>query len=75
MTHETSGMRLLKIREGRANIFLLAQERNRGVILCKGFRDRVGTIRAKARVDYLKVEDISGRLANQCRGHVSLPPA
>ena len=50
-------MRVLKIRGGRANLLLLAQERNRGVLFRKG-------IRAKARVDHPKVGDISGRLAS-----------
>ena len=64
MTHETSGMRVLKIREGIANL-LLTQERNRRVLLRKGFRDR-----AKARVDHPKVGDILRHLASQCREHV-----
>ena len=63
---------MLKIRGGRANLLLLAQERNRGVILYKGFKDRVAAIRAKARVDYPKVGDISRRLASQCKEHVSI---
>ena len=72
MTHETSGMRVLKIRGKRANFLLLAQERNKGVLLCKGFKDRVTAIRAKVKVDHLKVGDISGCLASQCREHVSI---
>ena len=72
MTHETSRMWVLKIRGGRANIFLLAQGRNRGVLLRRGFRDRVVAIRAKARVDHPKVGDISERLASQYREHVSI---
>ena len=64
MTHGTSGMRVLEIRKERANLFLLAQERNRGVLLCKGFRDKAAAIKAKARVDHPKVGDISGHLAS-----------
>ena len=72
MTHGTSGMWVLEIREGRANLLLLAQERNRGVLLHKGFRDRAATIKTKARVDHPKVGDISRRLTSQCREHVSI---
>ena len=72
MIHETSGMWVLKIRGGRASLFLLVQGRNRGVLLCTGFRDRVATIRGKARVDHPKVGDILERLASQCREHVSI---
>ena len=72
MTHKTSRMQVLKIRGGRSNLLFLAQERNRGVLLCKGFKDSSVAIRAKATVDHPKVGDISGRLASQCRGHVSI---
>ena len=65
MTHRKSGMKVLKIRGGRANLLLLAQEINRGVLLRKGFKDRATTIRAKARVDHPKVGDILGRQASQ----------
>ena len=54
----------VKDNEGRANLLLLVQERNRGVLLLKGFRDRVAAIKAKARVDHPKVGDISGHLAS-----------
>ena len=64
-------MWVLKIR-GRANLILLAQERNRGFLLYKGFKDSAATIRAKAKVDHPKVGDISRRLASQCREHVSI---
>ena len=43
---------------------LLAQERNKGVLLSKGFRDRTAAIKAKARVDQPKVGEILGRLAS-----------
>ena len=49
----TSEMQVLKIRGGRTNLLLLAQERNRGVLLRKGFRDMATAIRAKAMVDLL----------------------
>ena len=65
-------MQMLKIRERRANLLLLAQERNRGVLLCKGFKDKATAIRAKAKVDHPKVGDISRCLASQCREHVSI---
>ena len=70
--HGTSGMRLLKIRGRRANLLLLGQERNRGVLLHKGFRDRAAAIRAKVKVDHPKVGDISRCLASQYREHVSI---
>ena len=54
----------LKIRGRRANLFFLAQGRSRGLLLRKGFRDRATTIRAKARVNHLKMEDTSGLLAS-----------
>ena len=54
--------RVLVIRRRRTNL-LLFQERNIGLLLRKGFRDRIATIRAKAR---------SGLLASQGKGHVSI---
>ena len=57
-------MRVLKIRRGRANLILLAHERNIGVLLRKGFRDKAATSRDKARVDHPKVGDISWSLAS-----------
>ena len=67
MTHRASGMRVLKIRERRANLLLLAQGRSRGLLLHKGFKDR-----AKARVNHPKMGDTLGLLASQGRGHVSI---
>ena len=61
--HRTSNMRLLKIRGGKANLFLLAREISRGLPLYKGFRERV---------NHPKVGDILRRLASQCREHVSI---
>ena len=43
-----------------------------GFLLCKGFKDKVMAIMAKVKVDHPKVGDISGCLANRCRGHVSI---
>ena len=51
---------------------LLAQERNKGVLLHKGFKDRAAAIKAKARLDHPKVGDISGSLSSQCKEHVSI---
>ena len=72
MTHETFGMRVLKIEGGTTTIFLLAQERNRGFLLRKGFKDRVMATKAKDRVDHPKVGDISRSLASQYKVHVSI---
>ena len=55
-----------------ANLLILARERSRGLPLYEGFRDRATPIKATARVDHPKVGDISGRLASQCREHVSI---
>ena len=63
---------MLKIRGERANLLLLAQGRDRGVLLRRGFRDRAATIRANTRVNHPKVGDISGSLASQCRENVSI---
>ena len=71
MTHKASGMRVLRIRGMRANLLLLAQGRNRGLMLYEGFRDRVVAIRAKAKISHPKMGDTSKLLANQGRGHVS----
>ena len=72
MTQGTFGMWELKIREWRSNLLLLAQERNKEVLLHRGFRDRVAAIRAKVRGDHPKVGDISRFRANQCKEHVSI---
>ena len=72
MTHETFGMRVLKIRGMRANLLLLSQERSRGLLLHEGFRDRVVVTRAKAKINHHKMGDTSGLLASQGRGHVSI---
>ena len=54
MIHEASRMRvLLKLREMRVNLILLAWERSRRLLLRKDFRDRAATTKAKATVDHL----------------------
>ena len=63
---------MLKIRGRRAGLFLLAQGRSRGLLLHKGFRDKVKAIMAKAKVIHSKMGDTSGLLAKQGRGHVSI---
>ena len=40
MTHRASGMRVLVIRGRRVNPLLQDREKSRGLLLCKGFRDR-----------------------------------
>ena len=65
-------MRESKIRGRRANLLLLVQGRSRGLLLCRVFRDKASTIRAKARVKHPKMGGILGLLATQGRGHVSI---
>ena len=72
MTHGTSEMWMLRIRGRRANLLILAQGRSRGLLLRSSFRDRVTAIKAKAKVDHLRVGDTSGIRARQGRGHVSI---
>ena len=57
---------------GKANLLLLAQGRSRGLLLRKGFREKVTAIRAKARVNRPRVGETSGLLTSQGRGHVSI---
>ena len=66
MMHRASGMRVLVIRRMRVNSLFLAQERSRGLLLHEGFRDRVATTRAKARISHPTMG------ASQGRGHVSI---
>ena len=61
----------LVIRGERVNFFLLARERRRELLLLEGFRDRVATTRAKARISHPKMGDTSGLLASQGRERVS----
>ena len=69
MTHETSEMRVLKIRGRRVNLLLLAQGRSRGLLLRNGFRDKA---KAKVKVDHPIVVDALGLQAKQDKGHVSI---
>ena len=75
MTHEASRMRVLVIRGRRVDSLLLAREKNRGLLLCEGFRDRVAATRAKARISHPKMGDTSRLLASQGREFVPVPPA
>ena len=59
------------VERGRRTIFLPARERSRGLLLCEGFRDRVATPRAKAKISHPKMGGTSGLLASQGRGCVS----
>ena len=55
---------MLRIRERRTNLLLLAQERSRELLLRSGFkdrdRDRDMAIKAKAKVDHPRVGDTLG---------------
>ena len=52
--HETSRMWvLLKLREMRVNLLLLARGRSRRLLLGKDFNDRAATTKAKATIDHL----------------------
>ena len=64
------GMRVLKIREGRVSLLLLAQGRSRGLLLRKGFRDKATVVRIKSRVNHPKMGGTSGLLPSQDKGHV-----
>ena len=64
MTHRTSGIRVLKIRRRRVNLILLARGRSRRLLLCKDFKDKAATTKAKARSNQLQVVDLSGLTAN-----------
>ena len=63
---------MLKIRGRIANLLLLVQGRSRGILLRKGFKDRIMIIRAKARVNHPRVGETLGLLASQGKGHVSI---
>ena len=49
---------VLNIRARRANFLLIALGRSRGLLLCKGFKDRFMIIKAKARVNHPKKGDM-----------------
>ena len=68
---DARSMQVLVIRGRRVNSLLLARERSRGLLLREGFKDRVTTIRVKARISYPKMVDTLGLLASKGRGHVS----
>ena len=67
--HETSEMRVLRIRGRRANLLLLAQGKSRGLLLRSDFKGKVAAIRAKAKVSHLRVGNTLGLQARQGRGH------
>ena len=68
MTLRASLMRVLVFRGKRVNPLPLAQERSRGLLLRKGFRDRVAATKAKAKISHPKMVDTLGLLASQGRG-------
>ena len=71
--HKTSGMRvLLKIRGRKVNLLLLARGRSLRLLLYKDFRDGAATTKAKARVNYFQVVDISRLIASLGRGYVTI---
>ena len=51
---------MLNIRARRANFLLIAQGRSRGLLLCRGFKDRSMIIKAKAKVNHPKTGDMPG---------------
>ena len=64
MTHRVFEMRVLEIRERRVNYLLLAWERNKGLLLRKGFKDRAAAIKAKVRISHPKMGDTLRLLAS-----------
>ena len=54
-----------------SQLFYLARERRRGLLLREGFRDRFVTTRAKARISHPKMGDSSRLLARHSRERVS----
>ena len=64
-------MRVL-VGKGRRVSLLLALERSRGLLFHEDLYDRTATIRAKAKMDRHKVEDISGLLVSQDKGGVTI---
>ena len=71
MSHEASGMRVLRIRGRRFDLLLLARERSRGLLLREGFRDKIAAIGAKARISHPKMGDTSELLSSHGREYVS----
>ena len=72
MTHETSEIRVLKIRGRRVNLLFLAWGRSRRLLLRKDFKDRAATTKAKAKVDHLQVVDLSRLTASLGREYVTI---
>ena len=73
MKHETSKMLVLRIRERRVNLLLLAQGRSRGLLLHSDFRDRAVAIRAKAKVIIPKWETLWGSRPDKAGDMFPLP--
>ena len=71
MTHRASRMRVLVIRGRRVNSIPLARERSRGLLLREGFKGKVASTKAKARISHSMMEGTLGLLANQGRECVS----
>ena len=70
--HGTSEMWvLLKIKGRRVNLLLLARGKSRRLLICKDFKDRATTTKAKVRVDHFQVADLSGLTISLGRGHVT----
>ena len=64
MTHEASGMRVLRIRGRGVNLLLLAKGRSRGLLIRKVFKDKATTTTAKVRINHPKMGDTLGILAS-----------
>ena len=64
-------MRVL-VGKGRRVSLLLTQERSIGLLFREDFQGRTTTIRAKAKMDRHKVEDILGLLVSQDKGGVTI---
>ena len=72
VTQRASEIRVLVIRGRRTILLLLPRERSRGLILHKGFRDKVAAPRAKAKIRHPKMGVTSWLLASQARECVSI---
>ena len=64
MTQGASRMQVLVIRGRRLKPLLLARERSKGLLLREGFKDKVMTTKAKARINHPKMGDTLGLLAS-----------
>ena len=65
-------MDVIKEKGKESQLLLLARGRSKRLLLRQDFKDRVVTIKAKAKDDHLQVADISGLIANQGRAHVTI---